>query len=367
MAIWKIPAAAEQRRARSDRAEGERCTTEGDARRHSRRCQWRGTRRHEPGRAARARAESVLPAGDDGREPVPLRRGRRPGAVDGSGEGRRARSGARGRREDAPGRRLHARRSPARGRPTARDRRQDPRGVTAQGLGGRAREALTPVERHIQDARSLVRTAISHRRLLRASSLVLPTRDRGGCVEATRRRRSGEGNRTRRSRRRFGRCTRLTGYAALALFDDRAVVATFDKDQRGIRSWPRPTRSRRRTRDLMVGSPGSRHSRSRVGHPRTRHRGGEVTRRILWSRQGRDAAGQPALVGVRPRAAALLARQAVEDAMARVLSVRAPGAEHCANRPRLLCLREYVPENSGSAPRSFGQRSRALVITIPTS
>lgn len=30
--------------------------------------------------------------------------------------------------------------------------------------------------------------------------------------------------------------------------------------------------------------------------------------------------------------------------MARVLSARAPGSERCANRPRLLCLREYVPD-----------------------
>jgi len=52
----------------------------------------------------------------------------------------------------------------------------------------------------------------------------------------------------------------------------------------------------------------------------------------------------PTLIGVWPRAAALLARQAVEDAMTRVLAVRAPGAERCANRPRLLCLREYVPD-----------------------
>jgi hypothetical protein len=55
----------------------------------------------------------------------------------------------------------------------------------------------------------------------------------------------------------------------------------------------------------------------------------------------RDA---PTLIGVWPRAAALLARQAVEDAMGRALATRAPGAERCANRPRLLCLREYVPD-----------------------
>ncbi|MCZ7588256.1 MAG: hypothetical protein M5U27_05205 [Gaiella sp.] len=60
--------------------------------------------------------------------------------------------------------------------------------------------------------------------------------------------------------------------------------------------------------------------------------------RVVTHRDG------PTLIGVWPRAAALLARQAVEDAMTRVLAVRAPGAERCANRPRLLCLREYVPD-----------------------
>jgi hypothetical protein len=34
----------------------------------------------------------------------------------------------------------------------------------------------------------------------------------------------------------------------------------------------------------------------------------------------------------------------VEDAVGNVLAVRAPGAERCANRPRLLCLGEYVPD-----------------------
>jgi hypothetical protein len=60
--------------------------------------------------------------------------------------------------------------------------------------------------------------------------------------------------------------------------------------------------------------------------------------RVVTRRDG------PTLIGVWPRAAALLARQALEDATTRVLAVRAPGAERCANRPRLLCLREYVPD-----------------------
>jgi hypothetical protein len=36
--------------------------------------------------------------------------------------------------------------------------------------------------------------------------------------------------------------------------------------------------------------------------------------------------------------------------MERVLAVRAPGAERCANRPRLLCLREYVPDELAQRP-----------------
>src|SRR3954447_15234748 len=52
----------------------------------------------------------------------------------------------------------------------------------------------------------------------------------------------------------------------------------------------------------------------------------------------------PNLVGVWPLAVVLLARQAVEEAVVRVLEVRAPGAERCANHTRLLCLREYIPD-----------------------
>ena len=83
------------------------------------------------------------------------------------------------------------------------------------------REALTPVERHIQDARSLVRTEDLPREV---ASRVVPGFCRlaieAACVEATRRRRIGRGEPTRRSSRLLRSVTRLTGYAALALFDD---------------------------------------------------------------------------------------------------------------------------------------------------
>jgi hypothetical protein len=49
------------------------------------------------------------------------------------------------------------------------------------------------------------------------------------------------------------------------------------------------------------------------------------------------------VTGVWPRASALLARQAVEAAIADVLATRAPGAERSPARARLLCLVEYVP------------------------
>ena len=105
----------------------------------------RGARRHEPGRAPRARAQPVLPARDAAREPVPLRRRRRPGPVDGSGQGRRARSRARARRRDAPGDRLHARRPSLRGGAPARDRGDDLRGRAQGGLGRRdSRPRSTP-------------------------------------------------------------------------------------------------------------------------------------------------------------------------------------------------------------------------------
>jgi hypothetical protein len=52
------------------------------------------------------------------------------------------------------------------------------------------------------------------------------------------------------------------------------------------------------------------------------------------------AAGPPR--GVRPRAVALLARQALELAVVEALRQRAPGAERSSVRARMLCLPSYV-------------------------
>jgi cytochrome c5 len=52
------------------------------------------------------------------------------------------------------------------------------------------------------------------------------------------------------------------------------------------------------------------------------------------------------LVGVWPRAVAFLTRQALEEAVAEVLAIRAAGAEQCAARAQLLCLSTYAPTNA---------------------
>ena len=46
--------------------------------------------------------------------------------------------------------------------------------------------------------------------------------------------------------------------------------------------------------------------------------------------------------GLWPRAAALLGRQALEDAVSWVWLVRAPGLEMCSMRAQLLCLSDYL-------------------------
>ena len=49
------------------------------------------------------------------------------------------------------------------------------------------------------------------------------------------------------------------------------------------------------------------------------------------------------------RAAALLARQALESAVATMLAERAPGAERCSARAQLLCLRQLIDPNQAFA------------------
>lgn len=61
-----------------------------------------------------------------------------------------------------------------------------------------------------------------------------------------------------------------------------------------------------------------------------------------------------------PRAAALLARQALETSVSAVLGERAPGAEHCSARAQLLCLRQLIdPEHAVTVEHAWVALSRA--------
>ncbi len=59
----------------------------------------------------------------------------------------------------------------------------------------------------------------------------------------------------------------------------------------------------------------------------------------------------PATVGLWPRAAALLARQALESAVHDYWSARAPGTERCSLRAQLGCLGRYAGEALGEQAR----------------
>jgi hypothetical protein len=68
---------------------------------------------------------------------------------------------------------------------------------------------------------------------------------------------------------------------------------------------------------------------------------------------GRDvlARGDAGLGGARHRAAALLARQALEGAVAEALERRVPGASRTSARAQLLCLPTYAPTEPALAAR----------------
>ena len=59
-----------------------------------------------------------------------------------------------------------------------------------------------------------------------------------------------------------------------------------------------------------------------------------------------------------PRAAALLARQALEEALARLFAAKAPGVQHLPMRAQLACLPAYLP--SPGLPRDVTYTWHAL-------
>ena len=190
------------------------------------------------------------------------------------------------------------------------------------------RPALTPIERHIQDARSLVNTDDLP---LDVARRVVPGFCRlaieAGCVEATRRRRIGQ---RRVSRRRRG--SSEVGHAPHWVRCPCAFRRLRSRRRRSLayQLGIRPLQGRRLP-GCEQGLPRRLHGRSRVARPRLRSAGARAVgdemsqgdplelARMVTLRDG------PTLVGVWPRASALLARQAVEDAMAAVLAVTGAG------------------------------------------
>jgi hypothetical protein len=77
---------------------------------------------------------------------------------------------------------------------------------------------------------------------------------------------------------------------------------------------------------------------------------------------GRMLLGRPesATAGLWPRAAALLARQALEETMAGLWATRAPGVERCSMRAQLVCLPRYVdPDLAGRVAFTWSMLSAA--------
>lgn len=73
------------------------------------------------------------------------------------------------------------------------------------------------------------------------------------------------------------------------------------------------------------------------------------------------ARSDPATTGLWPRAAALLARQALERTIDEYWERRAPGVQHVSTRAQLSCLREYLgdPELAGDITYCWGALSAA--------
>ena len=68
-----------------------------------------------------------------------------------------------------------------------------------------------------------------------------------------------------------------------------------------------------------------------------------------------------ATAGVWPRAAALLARQAIETAMLEFWLVRAPGVEWCSTHAQLLCLPEYMRDREVAESASLAWNSLSQI------
>ena len=83
--------------------------------------------------------------------------------------------------------------------------------------------------------------------------------------------------------------------------------------------------------------------------------------RLTAKARGLAGRGEDAATGLWPRAAAALARQALELALRELWRHRAHGVEDCSMRAQLLCLGEYLrdEELAAAARQAWGALSRA--------
>jgi hypothetical protein len=72
---------------------------------------------------------------------------------------------------------------------------------------------------------------------------------------------------------------------------------------------------------------------------------------LLTEARAFAALADPRLAAVRERAAALLARQALEESVRTTLRRRAPGTERASASAQLLCLPAYAPDAAAADAR----------------
>ena len=218
-------AAAEQRRPDRDQARRQRQGAVGRPRGDRRRQARRRARRHVAGRAELAGAEPVPAARVAAGQPVRVRDRRRSRAGDGSGARRRPRARAAGDREAAAGRRVHARRSPARSRQPPADR--SGRWLEVMRRGNSVVEVRTkrePVDAYLEDARALMSTArkggVPEEVVLRVVPGFCRAALEASCIEVVRRRRLAKGERHADVETLLESSRTLNKLMSLVLFDD---------------------------------------------------------------------------------------------------------------------------------------------------
>jgi hypothetical protein len=86
---------------------------------------------------------------------------------------------------------------------------------------------------------------------------------------------------------------------------------------------------------------------------------GESAADLLAMAEAVMARARPETAGLWPRAAALLARQALEMSLDEFWRSKDLALAGCGTRPQLICLREYMPQSAGRIHEAWSVLSRA--------